>query len=54
MARIDRDSVYTEMSRFPAWLWEVKDLKTRITIKRFKTDEALQRWFRNHTKWGTK
>lgn len=50
-AKIERDSVYTEMSPFPAWLWEVKERASHRTIKRFKTDDALRQWFRSHTRF---
>jgi hypothetical protein len=33
------------MSPFPAWLWDVVASDGKV-IRRFKTDEDLQRWWR--------
>jgi len=33
-----------EMSPFRAWMWQVYSLETGLCLRRFKDDDALDRW----------
>ena len=42
------------MSIFPAWMWEVSNSENGILIKRFKTQQTLNKWMEKHTEWSKK